>query len=137
MRLLTIVFCLICFVGLGQKDSLIIQSKDSLSGLVVYQIVQDMPEFDGGTQVLMQYLQEKLDFTDIKLDSETPTTYYFAFIIDKNGNVVAPRCTNHPKHPIALRGVEIIANMPTWKAGKQKGKPVNVIFTLPLKIDLK
>lgn len=41
---------------------------------------------------------------------------------------------NVPLHKEAIR---LVLDMPKWKPGYQDGKPVNVIYTIPLKFSLK
>ncbi len=67
---------------------------------------------------------------DLGLDSGTKRIFV-SFKIDKSGNIVGVRSrAPHPR--LEQEAARVINKMPKMKPGKQRGKPVNVPYSLPI-----
>ena len=95
-----------------------------------------MPEFPGGEAALLQYLQEQIHYTDLAKNLTIEGKVVLKFVVDEEGKI--SECTI--KH--ALGGgldevaINAVEKMPQWKPGKQHGKNVAVLFTLPIDFEL-
>lgn len=96
-----------------------------------------MPEFPGGTQALMSFLQRNIKYPPEANEKGLEGKVIVRFIIDVNGEVananiikdgVGGGCGNE-----ALR---VINMLPKWIPGKQDGKPVKVYFFLPVTFNI-
>jgi len=57
------------------------------------------------------------------------------FKIDRTGNIVDIRAkAPHPR--LTAEAIRIIKLLPRMKPGRQRGKPVGVKYTLPMRIDV-
>lgn len=97
-----------------------------------FTIVEEMPEFPGGDAALMRYLAKSVRYPVIAEQNNIQGRVYIQFVINTNGEVT---------NAIVLRGVDpsldkeairVVENMPSWKPGKQRNKPVRVSFTVPI-----
>lgn len=97
-----------------------------------FTIVEEMPEFPGGDAALMRYLAKSVRYPVIAEQNNIQGRVYIQFVINTNGEVT---------NAIVLRGVDpsldkeairVVENMPNWKPGKQRNKPVRVSFTVPI-----
>ncbi len=104
----------------------------------IFKVVEVMPTYKGGTSALYSYLGKNIKYPDKARQNGTSGTVYVSFIIKKDGRVsgvgiieggsVGDGCDEE-----AMR---VIKEMPKWNPGKDKGKPVNVAFNLPIKFML-
>jgi TonB family protein len=102
----------------------------------VFTHVEQMPEFPGGTEKLMEFLGTNIKYPDDAFKEGVQGLVVVKFIVDKKGNVkdgVVVRGLSASTDKEALRVVGI---MPQWTPGKQDGKDVDVFFTLPIKFRL-
>ena len=120
-------------ISLSQSDSLRPPLSDSLSGLEVYVICEEMPEYPGGFSEMMKYLQN-IDYPITRESMHYYSRIFIQFVIEKDGRVSHPRLIKGEENEFSLIYLEAVKKMPKWQPGKQRGKPVNVLFTIPIKI---
>lgn len=103
----------------------------------VYRIVEEMPEYPGGTEALYKVIMENVQYPEAYKDKsdQEEVTVYVQFVIGKDGI---------PSHfeAINTRGVELAfikealsgaTSMGKWTPGKQGGKPAAVKYVLPIR----
>ncbi|GAA4304635.1 energy transducer TonB [Nibribacter koreensis] len=100
----------------------------------VYNFVEKMPEFPGGTDAMYQYLNSSFKYPEALQHDGQPATMQFSFIISTTGKV-------HDLHKV--KGVHplvdaeltrVLQNMPAWKPGEQNGRVRRVKYTLPYQV---
>ncbi len=98
--------------------------------------VDNMPEFPGGVQGLLNYMRETIKYPAQARQDTIQGRVLVTFVINKDGSIVEPEVVKSA-HPLldeeALRMVE---KMPAWKPGEQNGKPVRVKYTIPVNFRL-
>ncbi len=98
----------------------------------IFVVVENMPELIGG----IESLQKKVRYPEIAKKAGVEGTVFLQFIVDEQGNVV---------DPVVMRGIgagcdeEALKAIRTakFKPGRQRGKPVKVRFSLPVRFRLK
>ncbi len=93
---------------------------------------EDMPEFPGGDEALMAFLQREIQYPEVARNNGITGTVLIEFVVEKDGRVsnakvkvpLFPECDKE-----AVRGVMA---MPKWKPGKNMGKPVRCFFQVPV-----
>lgn len=96
--------------------------------------VETMPEFTGGQKALDAFLISNLRYPQPAMESGISGTVYVSFLIDKAGNVrdikvlrgIGGGCDEE-----AIRVIKLTSGK--WKPGKQNGKTVQVLMTIPIK----
>jgi len=111
-------------------------------------VIEDVPVFpgcSGDNKALKDCFNKKMQkhFTR-KFDSELPNNLglqsgrkrlIMLFKIDKTGNIVDIRVkAPHPR--LEKEAERIVKLLPKMKPGKQRGRPVGVKYTLPMRIDV-
>lgn len=159
MHLLTLLIVALPFCTLAQSDPSIPQappdsSRREYEGLEPVQVVvgsrnvdsnsavtfaEQMPEFPGGQQALMEFLRQNVRYPEMERDNDVQGTVYVGFVVDKTGKVRdAQLLRGVPKGPgLDSEALRVVRMMPDWKPGMQSGKAVHVQFTLPVKFTLK
>lgn len=84
------------------------------------------------SEKIQKFVQRKFD-TDLASDLglEGRQRISVQFKIDKNGNVVGVRArAPHPR--LEKEAVDVVKALPKMQPGKQRGKPVGVLYALPI-----
>ena len=100
---------------------------DSLTKKTVYQIVEFMPEPEGGMQVFYQRLLRNIKFKKPCQPIE------FAFIVDEVSKIDGLRVLTKKYNNLENEILEIVQNT-KWKAGTCGGRKLPVILTISIKI---
>lgn len=102
----------------------------------VFVVVEEQAEFPGGMEAMYAYIQKNLVYPEKAKAEGIEGRVFVTFTIEKDGsisNILIKRAIGGGCEEAA---VEMIKNMPKWKPGKQRGKPVRFQFTLPIKFEL-
>lgn len=98
----------------------------------VYKKVENMPEFPGGVQGLMQYISSNLKYPAAAQKAGIQGKVIVSMIVDKEGNITDPKIIKGITPLLDAEAIRIISDMPQWKPGTDKGEKVNVQYTIPL-----
>jgi protein TonB len=63
-------------------------------------------------------------------------TVHMQFKVNKNGDVVDVKVVKGVHPDLDNEAIRVIKSSPKWEAGKQRGRAVNVIMSLPMKFIL-
>lgn len=102
----------------------------------VYMIVQQQPEFPGGTEAMMKFLSKNMRYPSQARRIGTSGLVYVEFVVDHTGNITMAKVIKGIGAGCDEEALRVVRKMPRWKPGKQNGKAVNVRFVLPLKFIL-
>jgi len=108
------------------------QPKVDADDICIFEVVEEIPTPVGG----LQAIQEKVHYTEIARRAGVEGTVYILAKINKNGDVVDATVIKGLGAGLdeeALNAVRSTKFIP----GKQRGKPVNVKMTIPVKFVLK
>ena len=103
-----------------------------LQGTAVFEVVEEMPEFPGGVDAMMEYLQKELRYPESAKEKGIQGRVTVQFIIDKEGNVTNSKVTRSVDKDMDTEAIRLVKAMPKWKPGMQKGKAVAVKYTFPV-----
>ena len=103
-----------------------------LQGTAVFEVVEEMPEFPGGVDAMMEYLQKELRYPESAKEKGIQGRVTVQFIIDKEGNVTNSKVTRSVDKDMDAEAIRLVKAMPKWKPGMQKGKAVAVKYTVPV-----
>jgi periplasmic protein TonB len=92
---------------------------------------EEKPEFPGGMEAWTRYLQRMLRVPG-ELESGDRKTVRVKFVVNANGEVTDAVITMSGGKEFDKEVMRVIARMPKWKPGKQRGKPVASYFTQPV-----
>lgn len=102
-----------------------------------YQVVEQMPEFPGGTTDLMAYLRENIIYPEISSANNSQGRAIVHFIVNADGSITdAMLLRSAGDIYLDMEAVRVISAMPNWTPGKQAGEPVRAYYTLPVNFRL-
>lgn len=111
------------------------ESKDAVEE-EIFQVVEENADFPGGTEARMTYLKESLKYPQVARESGIDGTVYIEFVVEKDGSISKPTIKRDIGGGCGEEALRVVKNMPKWKAGKQRGKPVRSLFVLPIRFVL-
>lgn len=121
-----------------QKDAVIINyGEGDGEGEVyaedeIFAVVEEMPSFPGGDAALMSYISKSIKYPSIAQENGIQGRVICTFVINRDGKVTNAEVIRSVDPSLDKEALRVINNMPTWKPGKQRGKPVRVKYTLPI-----
>lgn len=102
----------------------------------VYNSVETMPEFPGGTQEMMKYIAQNLKYPVIAQEGGKQGRVIIQFVVTRTGQVSDVKIGRSVDPSLDAEAIRIVESMPKWKPGEIKGQPVNVKYTLPISFRL-
>ena len=101
-----------------------------------FMVVENMPEFPGGDQGLMRYIQKNVKYPPIAKEYNITGKVYIQFIVDKTGSVTNVKVVRGVDKNLDAEAVRVVKSLPKYKPGKQRGQNVRVMFTIPINFTL-
>ena len=98
----------------------------------VYQIVEQMPQYTGGEEAMMKYVAENIKYSQAAKDKNISGRVFVSFVIEKDGSVSNVKVVRGIGGGCDEEAARVIKEMPKWKPGMQKGKPVRVNYMMPI-----
>ena len=102
----------------------------------VFQVVEDNPEFPGGEEALMRFLNDNIRYPAIARESGIQGTVFIQFIVERDGSVSNVRVVRGIGGGCDEESLRVVGRMPRWTPGKQRGRAVRVEFVLPIRFTL-
>ena len=101
-----------------------------------FMVVENMPEFPGGDLGLMKFIQKNVKYPAIAKEYNITGKVYVSFIVDKQGKVTNVKIVRGVDKNLDGEALRVVSALPNYKPGKQRGKPVRVMFTIPINFTL-
>ncbi|MGY8979614.1 MAG: energy transducer TonB [Flavobacteriales bacterium] len=101
-----------------------------------FMVVENMPEFPGGDLGLMKFIQKNVKYPAIAKEYNITGKVYVSFIVDKGGSVTNVKIVRGVDKNLDAEALRVVSALPKYKPGKQRGKPVRVMFTIPINFTL-
>ena len=98
----------------------------------VYDIVEQQPQFPGGTDGLMKYLREAIKYPAEAAKQGIEGRVIVQFVIGSDGTVSDAKLMRPVNPLLDQEALRVISAMPKWTPGKQDGKAVAVKYTMPI-----
>ena len=97
----------------------------------VFNIVEKMPEFPGGTDAMMKYVRQNLRYPEEAKGKGISGRVFVSFVVEKDGSVNEVKVLRGIGGGCDEEAVRVVRSMPKWTPGMQKGKPVRVNYNMP------
>ena len=107
----------------------VVEDEQNATDDKVFDVVENMPEFNGGAGALMQYLSHNIHYPE---ESDVQGRVIVSFVVDKDGSISNAKVVKSLHPSFDAEALRIINNMPKWIPGTQNGKPVNVKYVVPI-----
>ncbi len=102
----------------------------------VYDLAEVAPEFPGGIPALMKFLGQNVKYPTDARDAKKEGRVIAQFVVTTDGSIADVKVIRGIYPSLDQEAVRVIKAMPKWKPATEKGKPVNVRYTLPVMFKL-
>ena len=119
-----------------ESDEMVAIEIEEESDEEFFMVVENMPEFPGGDAGLMKYIQNNVKYPPIAKEYNITGKVYVSFIVDKSGSVTDVKIARGVDKSLDAEAVRVVKSLPKYKPGKQRGKAVRVMFTIPINFTL-
>ena len=110
--------------------------EEDIQEAEIFTIVEEMPDFPGGTQKLADYLAKNIKYPQMARESGIQGRVFISFVVEPDGSVSNVNVMRSLGGGCDEEAVRVVKAMPKWKPGKQRGKPVRVSYILPVNFKL-
>ena len=108
------------------------------SATKAYEVVEVMPKFKGGESAMMEFLMMNMKYPQAAVKAKQQGRAVVGFVVRKDGTVSDVHITKSAGYAVLdEEAMRVVKAMPAWEPGKQKGKPVNVKYNVPITFRLK
>ena len=111
-------------------------SAEAVKEKQIFQVVEEMPEFPGGVQEMMNFVSKNMRYPAEAHKNGTQGRVLVKFVVTDEGDIKAPTVFESVDPLLDAEALRVIKMMPKWKPGKQRGKAVNVLYTVPVTFKL-
>ncbi len=102
----------------------------------VYDVVDQMPQFPGGSSALMQYLSMNMRYPKEATQAKSQGRVIVSFTVGKDGSISDTHVAKSVAPSLDEEALRVIHSMPKWEPGIQDGKPVAVRYVIPVTFKL-
>ena len=102
----------------------------------IYQTVEEMPQYPGGENALMEYVSKNVVYPEEAKEKEIQGRVFISFVVEKDGSIGEVKVLRGIGGGCDEESVRVISDMPKWKPGKQKGEAVRVSYQIPIMFKL-
>ena len=117
-----------------QKDAEIEIIEDNEEEL--FMVVEDQPEFPGGTMALLEYLRANLNYPAGCKENNIQGRVLVSFVVEKDGSISNTEVVKSVDEELDAEALRVVSKMPNWKPGTQRGEAVRVKYTVPINFRL-
>lgn len=112
--------------GDGPATSQVVEATDQ-----VYVSVQVQPEFPGGMDKFRNYVAKNFRVPE---DQDISGRIIVQFVVERDGSLTDIKVMRDLGYGTKNEAIRLLKNSPKWKPGIQNGKPVRVLYSLPISI---
>lgn len=121
-------------ITLKKADAESLQVEDKQEEAMV--VVEEMPGFPGGLFVLMQYLNDNIQYPDKAKNDGVEGRVIVSFIVGKEGLIKDAQVEKSVDPELDAEAIRVVSGMPRWTPGKSQGEPVEVKYSIPINFQL-
>jgi len=102
----------------------------------LFQRVEIQPEPDGGMKSFMEYVAANYDYPEEAIEAGVNGKVVVAFVVERDGSLTDLKLVEDLGYGTGEAALRVLKNGPRWSPGIQRGRPVRVAYTLPLRFNL-
>ena len=99
---------------------------------VIFQVVEEMPQFPGGMNEAMKFLAMNIKYPISAQQAKIEGRVIVQFVVEKDGSVSDVKVMRGVNSELDAEAIRVVSMMPKWIPGKQRGKAVAVKYTMPI-----
>ena len=109
-----------------------VEETEEPQGKVIFQVVEEMPEFPGGMGEAMKFLAKNIKYPVSAQQAKIEGRVIVQFVVERDGSISDIHTVRSVNPDLDAEAIRVVSLMPKWKPGKQRGKAVAVKYTMPI-----
>lgn len=101
-----------------------------------FTIVEKMPEYPGGDNGLLQFIGKELEYPKEAQKKKIEGIVYVQYVVGTDGSIESASVLRGVHPLLDEEALRVIKSIKGYAPGYQKGKPVRVQFTIPIRFQL-
>ena len=98
----------------------------------IYRVSDAMPEYPGGPNEMMRYIQENIKYPQSAIDNKIEGRVFVTFVVEKDGSISNAAVLRGIDKECDAEALRVVSSMPKWNPGQHKGEVVRTQFTIPI-----
>ena len=98
----------------------------------IYRVSEVMPQYPGGPNEMMKYIQENIKYPQSAKDNKIEGRVFVSFVVEKDGSITNAAVIRGIDKECDAEALRVVSSMPKWNPGQQDGKNVRTQFTIPI-----
>ena len=115
-----------------EAKSMIVKGDTISEEFIVGEIMEERPSFPGGQQKLMEFIANNIRYTDEMKETGITGRVVVSVVIKKDGSIGEPKIIRSIHPLFDNEALRVISSMPKWRPGSQRGKRVEVTYSIPI-----
>ena len=122
-----------------------LEDQGDFDGDTPFMVVENMPAFGPCTSLsgdernqctqvwIIRYVSENTNYPSSAKDDGLEGTVFVYFVVGKDGNVTDVKVLREVDPRLDKEAMRVVRSLPQFEPGQQRGKPVSVQYTIPVK----
>lgn len=98
----------------------------------VFDVVEQMPSFPGGTSALMEWLSNNVKYPVVAQENGVQGRVVVSFVVERDGSITDVKVVRGVDPSLDKEASRVVRAMPRWIPGKQNGSAVRVKYNVPV-----
>ncbi|WP_024989698.1 energy transducer TonB [Segatella albensis] len=98
----------------------------------VFDMVEQMPSYPGGTGALMSYLNSNIKYPVVAQENGVQGRVIVGFVVERDGSITDVNILKSVDPSLDREAARVVRSMPRWTPGKQNGQAVRVKYNVPV-----
>jgi protein TonB len=94
--------------------------------------IEQKPDFPGGIEKFLKYVGNNYRLPE---EEGLKGKVYVTFVVEKDGNLTDIKVLRDIGYGTGKEAIRVLKSSPKWIPGEQNGKPVRVLYSLPISIE--
>jgi len=99
----------------------------------IFTAVENEPKFKGDFGA---YLSRNIRYPAVDKENNVQGKVFVQFVVEKDGSLTDIKVLRSPDESLGDEAVRVLKASPRWTPGIQNGKPVRVMYTVPISFTL-
>lgn len=125
--ILMLLMAVCCLMTANAQKTVVSQTNQK-----VFDTVEQMPEYPGGMQAMIEFLQANMKYPEDAAKQKVEGRVMVQFVVETDGSISDVHVAKQVFPSLDAEAIRVVQAMPKWTPGKEKGKVVRVKYNLPI-----
>ena len=129
MKTILVSILIVLSVSLSAQQSNTSPSK-------IYQMVEQMPEYPGGEEKMMQFVRTNTHYPDFEKQHKIEGMVVIGFVVTETGDITNATVKKSVSPGLDQEALRVVNSLGKFKPGKTHGKVIAVQYIIPITFTL-